>query len=153
MNNVDIPARIFPVTCLWRTSMKYLKIAGALFCTYVLLVVLLAIVVVNVQPEMPGGIVLTTTNAQGEKLDRVLAAVKMDDKLYVSANHWARAWYNRALRDPNVGVIINGASRPYLAVPVTGNERDQIHAAYDFPLLLRFITGFAPQSYLRLDPV
>ena len=46
------------------------------------------------QPENLGGetIVITTADADGEPHERVLSPVDSDGRLFVSANHWPRAW-------------------------------------------------------------
>ena len=132
--------------------MKLVKIVGALFASYVALVMALEVVVATVQPEMDGGVVLTTTDSHGKTSDRVLAGVRMDDHLYVSANHWPRFWYDRALANPAVELTVDGKRSAYTAVPVTGDERDRISEKYSFGFVLRFITGFAPRRFLRFDP-
>jgi hypothetical protein len=132
--------------------MRAAKILGIALASYVLVVVLFEIFVVTVQPDMSVGIVLTTTGADGKASDRKLAGVRMDDRLYVSANHWPRPWYHRALANPAVEVTEKGERRPYTAVPVTGDELVRIKDRYRFPLLFKFLTGFAPRKFLRLDP-
>jgi len=70
----------------------------------------------------------------------------------VSANHWPRPWYHRALANPAVEVTEKGERRPFTAVPVTGAELERIQERYPFPLMLKLLTGFAPRKFLRLDP-
>ena len=82
----------------------------------------------------------------------MLAYVESDGRLYVAANHWPRAWYHRALKNPKVRVTRNGEGADYLAVPVTGAELDRIRVEYRMPTVVRFLTGFPPRSFLRLDP-
>ncbi len=62
------------------------------------------------QPENIGGetIVITTTEADGESHERVLSPIDYDGRLFVAANHWPRAWYRRALENPDVSVRRNG---------------------------------------------
>src|SRR5262245_55521093 len=62
------------------------------------------------QPENIGGetIVLTTTDADGESHERVPSPIDYDGRLFVAANHWPRAWYHRALENPDVSVTRNG---------------------------------------------
>lgn len=95
---------------------------------------------------------LTTTAEDGTSRDRVLARIERDDQLYVSANHWPRAWYNRALENPKVQVTIEDEKRDYLAIPVTEDERDRLLAESEFPFIARIMTGFPPREFLRLDP-
>ncbi len=96
---------------------------------------------------------LTTTGPDGERRDAVVAGVEIDGRLYVAANHWPRAWYGRALAHPEVEVTRGGqAALPFRAVPIAGDERDRVAAAYDLPLFIRVLTGFPPRRFLRLDP-
>ena len=95
---------------------------------------------------------LTTFAADGSANDRVLARLEDDGKLYVSANHWPRAWYHRAVKNPNVQVTIDEAKRDYLAVPIVGAEHEGLTEEFGFPFLARILTGFPPRAYLRLDP-
>jgi hypothetical protein len=132
--------------------LKVGKILGIALASYVLVVVLFELFVVTVQPDMDVGIVLTTTGADGKTSDRKLAGVRIDDRLYVSANHWPRPWYHRALANPAVEVTEKGERRPFNAVPVTGAELARIQERYPFPLMLKLLTGFAPRKFLRLDP-
>jgi hypothetical protein len=97
-------------------------------------------------------LVLGTTARDGTSKDRVLGYVESNDRLYVAANHWPRAWYHRALENPKVEVTLNGERANYLAVPVTGEELDRIIVEYPMPTVVRFLTAFPPRSFLRLDP-
>ncbi len=97
-------------------------------------------------------LVLTTTAEDGTSTDRVLARVQNNGQLFVSANHWPRAWYHRALENPNVQVTSDGEKANYLAVPVSGEERDRLLAESSFPFVARILTGFPPRQFLRLDP-
>jgi hypothetical protein len=132
--------------------MKLVKIVAVLFAAYVAMVMVFEVVIGYVQPGMDIGIVLTTTDSQGKTFDRMLAGVRMDDRLYVSANHWPRSWYNRALANPAVEVTVDGKRSPYTAIPLAGPELDRIAEKYRFGFVFRFITGFAPRRFLRLDP-
>jgi hypothetical protein len=75
-----------------------------------------------------------------------------DRLLYVSANHWPRAWYEQALANPKVEVTVDGQRGAYTAVPVTGAEHDQLMAEHGHPLVFLILTGFPPRHFLRLDP-
>ena len=109
-------------------------------------------VVGYVQSENEGTLVLTTSAADGIPIDRVLAHLESDGQLYVSANHWPRAWYNRALENPEVQVTVDGVKKNYLAVPVTGEEYDRVDRDKSIGIHYRILMGFAPRSLLRLDP-
>jgi hypothetical protein len=105
-----------------------------------------------IQPHMDEGVTLTTTDAEGRTSERRLAGAKLEGKLYVASNHWLRGWYNRALAHPSVLVDVDGVRAAYEAVPVEAEERDRIADAYRMGFVLRFICGFAPSKFLRLDP-
>jgi len=100
----------------------------------------------------PGGsyLVITTTDA-GRSIDTVVAGVESGGHLYVAANHWPRGWYKRALEDPDVEIARAGKRMAYHAVPVAGEERVRIAGDYNLPLVVRFLTGFPPRAFLRLD--
>ena len=61
---------------------------------------------------------ITTADDSGVSRERRLARFETDGRLYVSAHHWPRGWYRRALDNPNVRVESDGAVASYLAVPV-----------------------------------
>ena len=95
-------------------------------------------------------IVITTSNANGSA-EVVVAGVESDGHLYVCANHWPRGWYRRVVENPDVDVTRAGERLAYRAVPVTGAERERIARDYPLPFAIRFLTGFPPRSFLRLD--
>ncbi|MEM7413829.1 MAG: nitroreductase/quinone reductase family protein, partial [Myxococcota bacterium] len=66
---------------------------------------------------------------------------------------WLRRWYHQALANPEVTVTVDGKDTKRIAVPIEGEERARVAEAYDFGLLFRLICGFAPNRFLRLDPV
>jgi hypothetical protein len=70
----------------------------------------------------------------------------------VAANHWPRAWYRRALANPDVQITIDGEKRDLRAVPVTGAEHDRIATEHAVGLVFRILTGFPPRYFVRLDP-
>lgn len=106
------------------------------------------------QPENVGGetIVITTTDAEGEPHERVVSPIDVDGQLFVAANHWPRAWYRRALENPEVSVTRGGETIDYRAVPVSEEERERLLDAPGFPWLAYVFTGFAPREFLRLEP-
>lgn len=81
-----------------------------------------------------------------------MAGVESAGQLYVSANHWPRAWYERAVENPEVEIAHEGATTARRAVPVNGAERARIARDYRLPLAVRFLSGFPPRAFLRLDP-
>jgi hypothetical protein len=78
--------------------------------------------------------------------------LESDGKLYVAANHWPRAWYERALANPDVQVTEDGGKRDYRAVPVSGAEHDRVQAENRHSVVFLILTGFPPRYFLRLDP-
>ena len=131
--------------------MKILKIISiGLVVVYIGLVVLFESWLGYSQPSNQNSLVITTLDDQVAK-HRVLSAVNNDGKLYVSANHWPRAWYRQALSNPNVEVNYKGETNSYLAVPVEGKEHDKLKEEHAHPLTFRILTGFPPRYFLRLD--
>ena len=102
------------------------------------------------QPTNANSLVITTFDNMEAK-DRVLSAVNNDGKLYVSANHWPRSWYRQTLSNPNVEVLYKGEKKPYLAVPVEGEEHDRLMIEHAHPLTFRILTGFPPRYFIRFD--
>ena len=105
-----------------------------------------------IQPQMDGGVRLTTTDAEGRTSERMLAGARVDGNLYIASNHWLRGWYHESLQHPEVEVTVDGEKTPRIAVRVVGEERDRLAEAYRMGFVLRFICGFAPSRFLRLDP-
>src|SRR6266403_3133088 len=103
------------------------------------------------QPAAGSTLVITTFDPDGTPHDRVVSRMVSDGHLYVSANHWPRAWYHRALKNPHVQVTMDGVKADYLAVPVTGAEADRVASENPHPLAFRFVTGFPPRYFVRLD--
>ena len=136
--------------------MKARKLVAIVFLVYVGIVVLFELMIVVTGPLQITDIgvpvlVLTTTSGDGTPIDRVLGRIESNGQLFVSANHWPRAWLDRAMENPNVQVTLEGQRADYLAVPATDEERDRINTESRFPILVRFLTGFPPRSFLRLD--
>jgi hypothetical protein len=96
--------------------------------------------------------VITTVDAEGNSHERVLSPIEDDGTLFVAANHWPRAWYRRALANPDVSVTRAGETRKYQAVPVSKQERERLLDDSGFPKFAYLFTGFAPRQFLRLDP-
>ena len=82
----------------------------------------------------------------------MLSPIEDDGTLFVAANHWPRAWYRRALANPDVSVTRTGETRKYQAVPVSEQERERLLDDSGFPKFAYLFTGFAPRQFLRLDP-
>ena len=119
---------------------------------YGLLVVLVESLIGYFQPEDTNTIVLATTDADGDRRSRVLSAFELDGDLYVAANHWPRAWYRRAAAAPAVTVTRAGSTAPHRAVSLVGAEHERLSEAYQLPFAIRFLTGFPPRRFLKLEP-
>ena len=97
-------------------------------------------------------LVITTTDSSGVARDRRLARMESGGQVYVSAHHWPRGWYRRALKNPEVQVEIEEVTGDYIAVPVEGEEYARVVEEWPLPFRMRFVMGFAPRDLLRLDP-
>jgi hypothetical protein len=128
------------------------KIVVIALLAYVAIVVVFESSIGILQPSNEQTLVITTFDGAKAPHDRVVSRLEHDGRTYVAANHWPRAWYKRALANPDVQATIDGAKRDYTAVPVTGAEHEQVDAAHRLPLAFRFVTGFPPRYFVRLDP-
>ena len=145
-------------------QMKVLKWLGIVVAVYVCFVVLFEAVFLGMyQPSFEDSngfdgsgipmVVLTTTDDSGESRDRMLARFETDGKIYVSAHHWTRGWYKRALKYPKVRIKYDDVISDRIAVSVEGEEFEWVAAEHPLPLQARFLMGFPPQrQILRLDP-
>ncbi len=132
--------------------MKAVKIVAILFLVYVGLVIAFESMLGYFQPAGEATLVITTTAEDGTSSDRVLSRLESNGQLYVAANHWPRAWYNRALENPNVQVTLDGEKGDYLAVPVTDEEHDRVNGENSVGMMFRILTGFPARYFVRLDP-
>jgi hypothetical protein len=132
--------------------MKAVKIAAILVLVYVGIVVAFESLIGVLQPAGESTLVITTFEEGGVAHDRVVSRLESDGKLYVAANHWPRAWYERALENPEVQVTLDGAKSERRAVPVTGAEHERVDGEHALPLVFRILTGFPPRLLVRLDP-
>jgi hypothetical protein len=132
--------------------MKVLKIVAIAILVYVGVVAAFESLLGLLQPTSGSTLVLTTFDEGGDPHDRVVSRLESDGHLYVAANHWPRAWYRRALANPEVQVTLDGETRDVRAVPVTGAERDRVDRANPLGVLFRIVTGFPPRRFVRLEP-
>lgn len=132
--------------------MKAVKYLGIALGVWVAIVVIFETAIGIIQPQAGEVLVITTTAEDGSQNDRVLAHLTSQGTDYVAANHWPRAWYNAALANPNVSVAIGDERKDYTAVPISGAEHEQVDGDNPLPLPFRFVTGFPPRYFLRLDP-
>ncbi len=132
--------------------MKALKRIAILFLVYAGIVAGFESLIGYFQPAGETTLVITTTAEDGTPNDRVLSRLESNGQLYVAANHWPRAWYNRALENPNVQVTLDGEKGNYLAVPATDEEHDRVNGENSHGMMFRILTGFPPRYFVRLDP-
>lgn len=130
---------------------KTIKIIATVAVAYIGLVVLFESSLGFFQPEAGGTIIITTTDEQGLLHERVVSRFESSDELFIAANHWPRAWFRRVLQNPELGVLIDGESAQYQAVLLEGSEHERLASEYDPGLVFRFLTGFPPRYFLRLD--
>jgi hypothetical protein len=132
--------------------MRALKIGVSVALAYVGLVVVFESLLGYFQPRAGSTLVITTFDADATPHERVVSRLESGGQLYVAANHWPRAWYRRALANPEVEVRLDGKPAAYTAVPVTGAEEERVDADNPLGLVFRILTGFPPRHFLRLEP-
>ena len=132
--------------------MKAAKRIAIVFLVYAGIVIAFESLLGYFQPAGETTLVITTTAEDGTPNDRVLSHLESNGQLYVAANHWPRAWYNRALENPNVQVTLDGEKGDYLAVPVIAEEHDLVNGENSLGMMFRILTGFPPRYFVRLDP-
>ena len=132
--------------------MKIVKWVAILLLIYVGIVVVFESLIGYFQPAGDTTLVITTTDSSGQTNDRVLSRLDSGGALYVAANHWPRAWYTDALERPAVEVTMAGNRSSFVAVPVTGAEHERIDTEHPLGPVVRFLTGFPPRYFVRLDP-
>lgn len=133
--------------------MKLVKIVAILAVAYVALVVAFETWLGYAQPTSGDTVVITTVDDDGAAHDRVVSALDSDGQLYVSANHWPRAWFKHIQHRPHVQVTRDGEVGTYVAVPIDGAERARVAAEHPHSLVFRILTGFPPRRFVRLDPI
>jgi hypothetical protein len=132
--------------------MRVLKILAIVALVYVGIVAVFESLLGAIQPAGGSTLVITTFEPDGAPHDRVVSRLESDGRLYVAANHWPRAWYRRALANPDVEATLDGEKKPYRAVPVSGAEHERVDADNSLPFFFRILTGFPPRYFVRLDP-
>ena len=132
--------------------MKALKIVAIVVLVYLGIVVAFESLIGYFQPTAGSTLVITTLDSDGAPHDRVVARLESGGQLYVAANHWPRAWYRRALANPEVQASVAGQKGAYRAIPVSGVEHDRVDSENSLGVGFRILTGFPPRIFLRLDP-
>ena len=132
--------------------MKAAKIVAIVVVAYLGIIVAFESLLGYFQPAGGSTLVITTFDGDGAPHDRVLSLLESNSQLYVAANHWPRAWYNRVLERPEVQVTLDGEKGDYRAVAVTGVEHDRVAGDNNLGVVIRILTGFPPRYFVRLDP-
>ncbi len=133
-------------------AVKILVIVAGL---YVGLVVVFESLLGYFQPRGEENLVVTLTEDDGSKTQRVLSLFESQGELYLAANHWPRGWFNQVKEQPEVHIEFGGAhsaqSGDYRAVLVQGADHDRVLADNRLPFFARFLMGFPPREFMRLD--
>ena len=132
--------------------MKAVKIVAIAVVAYVGIIVAFESLIGYFQPADGSTLVITTFDGDGVPHDRVLSRLESNSQLYVAANHWPRAWYDRVLEKPEVHITLDAKKGNFRAVPVTGVEHDRIASENSLGVAFRILTGFPPRYFVRLDP-
>ncbi|MEQ9450614.1 MAG: hypothetical protein RJQ07_03430 [Pseudomonadales bacterium] len=132
------------------------KILIIVLALYVGLVVVFESLLGYYQPRGEENLVITLTEDDGSKSQRVLSLFESQGELYLAANHWPRAWFRQVKENPEVHIEFGGAhsaeSGNYKAVLVEGADHERVLADNRLPFLARFLMGFPPREFMRLDP-
>jgi hypothetical protein len=131
---------------------KALRLVAIAMAVYVAIVFAFESSIGYLQPRAGSTLVITTFDRDGGAHERVVSRLTSDGRLYVAANHWPRAWYRRALQNPEVQIALDGKKGDYRAVPVAGAEHERVERENRLPWVFRILTGFPPRYFLRLDP-
>ncbi|MGI9326304.1 MAG: hypothetical protein ACR2PZ_13865 [Pseudomonadales bacterium] len=132
-----------------------IKIVLAVVGLYVVLVVAFESWLGYSQPRGEENLVITLTEDDGGETQRVLSLFESQDKLYLAANHWPRAWFRQVKQNPEVHIEFGGAhaaqSGNYTALPVDGAEHDRVLEDNGLPFVARLLMGFPPREFVRLE--
>jgi hypothetical protein len=131
---------------------RSLKILALVFLVYAGIVASFESLLGYFQPANQSTLVISTTNANGEVNDRVLARLESNAQLYVAANHWPRAWYRQALANPGVQITMDGVTQDYVAISVAGEEHQRVNTENNLGTMFKILTGFPPRYFIRLEP-
>ena len=108
------------------------------------------------QPRGEQNLVLTMTGDDGEEIKRVLSLFQSEGELYLAANHWPRAWFRQAKRNPDVHIEFGGERAPdsgnFTVIPIDDADHERVLNDNPIGLFGRFLMGFPPREFLRLEP-
>jgi len=134
---------------------RAIKILGIVVVVYAGLVTVFETLLGYYQPRGEENLMITLTEEDGSKSQRVLSLFESQGGLYLAANHWPRAWFRQVKQNPEVHIDFGGAhsaqSGDYIAVPVEGIDHDRVLDDNQLPLFARFLMGFPPREFVRLE--
>lgn len=135
---------------------RALKIILILAGVYVGIVVVFESLLGYYQPKGDDNLVITVTEDDGSKSQRVLSLFQSQGELYLAANHWPRAWFRQVQKQPNVHLEFGGEradrSGHYVAIPISDADHDRVLNDNRIPFVGRFLMGFPPREFLRIEP-
>lgn len=131
---------------------RIFKILLIVLIVYLFLIVLFESLLGFYQPQQGNTMIITTFADDGEAHERVVSRLDRDGEIFVAVNHWPRAWARRLQRNPDIQMTYQGVTGNYTAVVLTGAEHEQGKIDFSVPLAFRFMSGFPPRYFIRLDP-
>ena len=136
---------------------RYLKIFLILVAVYIGIVVVFESLLGYYQPRGEDNLVITYTDGDGAETKRVLSLFASEGDLYLAANHWPRAWFSEVQSNPSVhiefGEAHSGDSGNFTTTLIAGADHDRVLNDNRIPFVGRFLMGFPPREFLRIDPV
>lgn len=134
--------------------MKTLKWIGIALGCYVGLVILFEASIGYFQPTYDGTLSLTVYGGDESPQVRVLSKIEHSGNIYVGVNHWPRSWFYDLQKNPKVRVVYD--EKDFVGTAVVVGEDTAEHSRLDAdlaaPFLFRFLTGFPPRHFVRLEP-
>ena len=118
---------------------------------YVVLVIAFETFLGIMQPSSGDTMVITSFEANGEAINRVVSRLEKGSNIFVAVNHWPRAWARRIRLNPNVQITYNETTLNYSAVILEGGEHDKAVSDFPVPLAFRVLTGFPPRYFFRFE--
>ena len=135
---------------------RLIKILITLAVIYVGIVVIFETWLGYAQPQGAENLVITVTEDDGSKSKRVLSLFQSQGELYLAANHWPRAWFRQAKKNPNVHIEFGGdraaQSGDYTVTLIEGADHDRVLNDNRIPFIGRFLMGFPPREFMLLEP-
>lgn len=132
--------------------MKFLKVVAVTLGVYVGMVVLFESLIGYFQPENAATLSLTVYEESDKPHTRVLSRIEHSDNIYVAVNHWPRSWFRTLQGNPKFRVAFGETDFSGMAVVVDDAEEiAAIEADRPLPLWFKFLTGFPPRYFVRLE--